>query len=87
MFQYYHSMQQESTGNESVVNLLPPWNLCLIDKQSLAPAFEFSFSFLNVGRKYIFLISSTSTGSLSFKLNSSVKMIASKSWGTKKQTL
>lgn len=87
MFQYYHSMQQESTGNENVVNLLPPWNLSLIDKQYLAPAFEFSFSFLNVGRKYTFLVSSTSTGSLSFKLNSSVKMVVIKSWGTKKQNL
>lgn len=47
MFQYYHSTQQERTGNESAANLLPPWNLSLTDKQYLAPAFEFSFSFLN----------------------------------------
>lgn len=47
MFQYYHSTQQERTGNECDANLLPPWNLSLTDKQYLAPAFEFSFSFLN----------------------------------------
>lgn len=32
MFQYHHSMEQERTGNESATNLLPPWNLSLIDK-------------------------------------------------------
>lgn len=85
MFQYYHSTQQERTRNESAANLLPLWNLSLTDKQYLAPAFEFSFSFLNgrVGGEYTFLITSTSTGSLSLKLNSSVKIVVNKSRGSK----
>lgn len=50
MFQYYQSMQQESTVKERAANLLPPWNLSFTDNQYLASAFEFSFSFLNGAR-------------------------------------